>query len=126
MTDIRYGASITERFRHPRHRGTLSDPDAEAEAFNPLCGDRIRVELQVEEGMITAMRYRGDACAICLASADFLVELVEGQSCDRSLAILAEDVCAKLGCDIRPSRMQCVALPLTALRQAIDAFEARL
>jgi nitrogen fixation NifU-like protein len=122
MTDSQYGASITERFRHPRHRGTLARPDAQAEAFNPLCGDRIRIELQVSDGTITAMRYRGDACAICLASADFLVELVEGQSCARSLDILAEDVRAKLDCDIRPSRMQCVALPLTALRQAVDAL----
>jgi nitrogen fixation NifU-like protein len=122
MTDSQYGASITERFRHPRHRGTVSNPDAQAEAFNPLCGDRIRVELKISNGMVTAMRYRGDACAICLASADFLVELVEGRSSARSLDILAEDVRARLGADIRPSRMQCVALPLTALRQAIEGL----
>ena len=75
-----YGDVVLERFRHPRHFGELSAPDAAHEDVNPLCGDRLRVEIQLsgEPGApIEAVRFQGDACAIAIASADLLAELVD-------------------------------------------------
>jgi nitrogen fixation NifU-like protein len=114
-----YGDVIRERWRHPRFRGELPAPAVAAEDVNPLCGDRVRMQLRVEDGRVQAVRFAGDSCAICTASADVVAELVEGRSRVEAAALAASDVLAVLQADVRPTRMRCVTLPLTVLARAL-------
>jgi nitrogen fixation protein NifU and related proteins len=113
-----YSDVIRERWRRPRFRGELPDATAVAEDVNPLCGDRVRMMLQLENGTIRAARFLGDSCAICTASADVLAELVQGR---RGAApdVDAADLLEVLQAEIRPTRMLCVTLPLSVLGQAL-------
>ena len=117
MTPL-YSSVVIERFRHPRFRGTLPGADATAEGFNPLCGDRIRFEIAVRDGRIVTARYRGDACAICLAAADVLAEHIDGGSCADARAVTVDRIREHLANDLSPSRLACVALPVTTLADA--------
>jgi nitrogen fixation NifU-like protein len=120
-----YGEIILDRFRHPRYRGALDAPDAAHEDVNPLCGDRVRVEVRLRRGAcptIEAVRYRGDACAIALASSDLLAEMAEGRSPEAAARIEPADLLGALGAVIRPSRRRCVTLPLDVLRGALAAL----
>jgi len=117
-----YSDVILERFRHPRYAGELDAPDAAHEDVNPLCGDRIRVEVRLEGGEapeIEAVRYRGDACAIALASADLLAEMVEGRPAPEAARVDRDALLRALGAEIRPSRLRCVTLPLDVFRTAL-------
>jgi nitrogen fixation NifU-like protein len=117
-----YSDVILERFRHPRYLGELAAPHAVAEDVNPLCGDRIRIEIRLEGsagGEIATMRYRGDACAIALASTDLLAEMVEGRPLAEAARVEREALLAALQADIRPARLRCVTLPLDVLRAAL-------
>jgi nitrogen fixation NifU-like protein len=115
-----YSDVILDRFKHPRYFGELDVPDAFHEDVNPLCGDRIRVELRLDPaGGVEAMRYRGDACAISLASADLLAEMVEGRPAREALGLDRQVLLTALGTDIRPTRLRCVSLPLEVLRGAL-------
>lgn len=115
-----YGDVILDRFKHPRYFGELDVPDAAHEDVNPLCGDRVRVELRLgPRGEIEAIRYRGDACAIALASADLLAEMVEGRPAREALRVDRQALLAALRADIRSSRLRCVTLPLDVLRGAL-------
>jgi nitrogen fixation NifU-like protein len=114
-----YGDVIRERWRRPRFRGELAGATATAEDVNPLCGDRVRMQLRVEDGRVQAVRFAGDSCAICTASADVVAELVEGRSRGEAAALAASDVLAVLQADVRPTRMRCVTLPLTVLARAL-------
>jgi nitrogen fixation NifU-like protein len=114
-----YGDVIRERWRRPRFRGELAGATATAEDVNPLCGDRVRLQLRVEDGRVQAVRFAGDSCAICTASADVVAELVEGRSRSEAAALAASDVLAVLQADVRPTRMRCVTLPLTVLARAL-------
>jgi nitrogen fixation NifU-like protein len=119
-----YGSVILDRFRHPRRRGELTAPDVAHEDVNPLCGDRIRIEARLGDGsppVIDTARFRGDACAIAVAAADVLLEMVEGRPVRDAQGIDRETLLAALGGDIRPSRLGCVALPLGVLHRAISA-----
>jgi nitrogen fixation protein NifU and related proteins len=122
-----YSDTILDRFRHPRHQGELTSPDGAHEDVNPLCGDRIRVEVRLQPGSpptIEAMRYRGDACAIALASADLLAGMVEGRSPDEATRVDRETLLRALGAEIRPTRLRCVTLPLDVFRAALAAAAA--
>jgi len=116
-----YSSVIRERWRRPRFRGVLAGATVTAEDVNPLCGDRIRLALRLEGPMLAEARFTGDSCAICAASADVLLETVQGKSVADAVAVTTEDLLMILEADIRPTRMKCVTLPLSALKAALHA-----
>ncbi len=123
-----YSEVILDRFKHPRYFGELDVPDAAHEDVNPLCGDRLRVELRLDSGAeaeIEAIRYRGDACAIALASADLLAEMVEGRPAREAGRVDRDALLRALQAEIRPSRLRCVTLPLEVLRGALAGLGVR-
>jgi nitrogen fixation protein NifU and related proteins len=116
-----YGQVIRERWRRPRFRGELPGARLVAEDVNPLCGDRVRMMVELEDGRVGAARFTGDSCAICTASADVLAELATGRPAADAARLATEDVLAVLETDIRPTRMRCVTLPVGVLRRALRA-----
>ena len=114
-----YSDVIRERWRHPRFRGELPGATAAAEDVNPLCGDRVRLTVRLAGDVVEAARFTGDSCAICSASADVLAEMVQGRATAEARALEAVDVLAVLQADVRPTRMRCVTLPITVLKQAL-------
>jgi nitrogen fixation protein NifU and related proteins len=115
-----YSDTIRERWRQPRYRGDVPDATAVAEDVNPLCGDRVRMMLRLHDGRVEAVRFAGDSCAICTASADVVAEQVEGRPVAEAARLTAEDVLAVLQADIRPTRMRCVTLPIVVLQKALQ------
>ena len=114
-----YSDAIRERWRRPRYRGELTGATVTAEDVNPLCGDRVRMQVRLDDGRVSAVRFAGDSCAICTASADVLAELVEGRSRGEATALGASDVLGVLQADVRPTRMRCVTLPISVLGKAL-------
>jgi nitrogen fixation protein NifU and related proteins len=122
-----YGGVILERFRHPRHFGELPGADAIHEDVNPLCGDRLRVEVRLgADREVEAIRFQVDACAIATASADLLAEMVEGRPVRDALRLERDALIVALGAPIRASRLGCVSLPLAVLRGALGAGAERI
>jgi nitrogen fixation NifU-like protein len=114
-----YSDAIRERWRRPRFRGDLPGATGMAEDVNPLCGDRVRMQVKMADGRVSAARFAGDSCAICTASADVLSELIEGRSRAEATALGAADVLEILRADVRPTRMRCVTLPISVLAKAL-------
>jgi nitrogen fixation NifU-like protein len=116
-----YSDVIRERWRRPRFRGDLPGATATAEDVNPLCGDRVRVMVRLAGDLVEAARFTGDSCAICTASADVLAEMIHGRAAREAAALEAADVLTVLQTDVRPTRMRCVTLPITVLKQALGS-----
>jgi nitrogen fixation NifU-like protein len=114
-----YSDILLDHFRRPRNYGSLNAPDVSNEQFNPLCGDRIRLELKLAESIVSEARFKGDACAICTAAASLLTELVLGKSVEELGNIPDKRLLAALESDIQPARLQCALLPLHALREGL-------
>ena len=87
------------------------------EAFNPLCGDRIRIEVKLDNEIVTEARFKGDGCAISMAAASLLTELVVGTKISKLIS--DEQLISALQSEIQPARIQCAILPLTALRDGL-------
>ncbi|HEY7204901.1 MAG TPA: iron-sulfur cluster assembly scaffold protein [Methylomirabilota bacterium] len=120
-----YSNVIRDRFRKPRYRGAIERPDVSAEDVNPLCGDRVRIQGRLSDGRVAEVRWSGDCCAISAASADLLLEMMEGQPVSRAGELTTANLLERLDSDIRPSRMKCVALPLTVLQGALKSEVTR-
>jgi nitrogen fixation protein NifU and related proteins len=118
-----YSDVLLDHFRNPRNYGSLPSPDAVYEEFNPLCGDRIRIELEISDNRIAAARFVGDGCAISIASASMLTELILDVDIDLGAVISSEKLLSSLKSDIKPSRMKCALLPLEALRSCVKYYK---
>ena len=84
-----YREIILDHYRNPRNRGELEVPPATmAEGFNPLCGDEVRVYLQVADGIITEVGIGGQGCSISQSSASMMSTAVVGKSIDETRSVL--------------------------------------
>jgi nitrogen fixation protein NifU and related proteins len=76
-----YQEVILDHSRHPHHYGVLEEASHKAEGYNPLCGDRVTVYLQLgEDGRIADVSFQGKGCAISQASASMMTDLLKGRS----------------------------------------------
>lgn len=113
-----YKDYILDHYRNPRNFGQMDAPDATAEDLNPLCGDQIRVDLRVEDGRVSDVRFSGRGCAISQAAMSMLTENVRGLSLEDVARMPKERVLENVGIGISPARMKCALLGLKVLRSA--------
>jgi nitrogen fixation NifU-like protein len=122
---VLYSEVILDHFRHPRNYGDLPVPDVSYEAFNPLCGDRIRIELKLKNLVVENARFKGDGCAISIAAASLLTELITGADLKAIDSLSDDELMASLKSEISPTRVQCALLALGALRAGLIEFRSR-
>ena len=128
MDDL-YRDYILEHSRRPHNFGVLEAPTASHEGANPLCGDRITMQLGIRDGKVAEVAFTGRGCAISQASASLLTDEVKGMTVDAATAYRADDLLDLLGIDISPARLKCAMLSLETLGAAlaeVDGAEAPL
>lgn len=119
-----YSDKILEHAKHPRKFGRMPHPDLRFEEVNPVCGDRIRIELRMAgSGEVEAIRFSGEMCAIAKASASMLFACLEGRRPAAITDLTDEQVLGSLGGPIKSHRVQCALLPVIAFRGAIQSGE---
>ena len=120
-----YGEVIAEHWKRPRNHGALEGgADVSREELNPLCGDRLRLELRIGNESITEARFRGDACMVATAAASLLTSAIQGMPVGEARAFSQERLLGLLGGPLRPSRVACAQLVLTALHEGLKARAA--
>jgi nitrogen fixation NifU-like protein len=130
-----YQETIIDHSKRPRNKGALSEATHRAEGYNPLCGDRVTIELKLEDGRIAGVSFEGAGCAISTASASLMTEALRSktpeeaeQAFEKFHAMLTEDKlpAADLGklavfSGVRqyPMRVKCATLAWHTLRAAL-------
>ena len=123
MDDL-YRELIIDRYKNPQMRGELDPNDYSYEDDNPLCGDRIKIDVRVdEENKITEAVFNGEGCAISLASADLLVESIIGKDLDEVKELSKDDILEMLGIELGPVRIKCALLSLKVLKAGVYGLE---
>jgi len=135
-----YQEIILDHSRHPRHFGALADANHTAEGHNPLCGDRVKVYLQVDANdRIADVSFEGRGCAISVASASLMTDLLRGRSIADAeklmggfLHLVKGEDAAGLPADDReqlevmagvsafPMRVKCATLAWHAMKAALE------
>jgi nitrogen fixation NifU-like protein len=140
MTDMRalYQETIFDHYRQPRNYGRLDGANRSAEGYNPLCGDKVTLYLQVEDGVICGVRFEGSGCAIATASASLMTESLKGKSEHEALQLLDKfhamvtggattDDLGKLavlaGVREFPERVKCATLAWHTMKAALENAE---
>lgn len=139
MQDL-YRELVLDHSRNPRHFGRLDDATHTADGINPLCGDKLKLYLRVNEaGNIESSSFEGSGCAISVASASLMTEAVTGlpvQEAENCVSAVRKRLTSgELGADLTdnleklkaldgvrayPSRVKCATLAWHALRSALN------
>jgi nitrogen fixation protein NifU and related proteins len=132
-----YQQLILEHYKKPRNKGELEDHTVEVHMNNPVCGDEIKLQLQIEGDTIRHAKFVGQGCSISQAAVSIMTTLLEGRSLDDAESLAdrftqvmhgdAEaardrslgDLRALQGVSKFPVRVKCALLGFDALREAL-------
>ena len=117
-----YSATFKDHLANPRNVGELADANAVAEETNPVCGDRLRLSLRVNDNRIEAARFLAYGCAPTLACGSALAEMLEGMTIAEALRLTKQEIARAL--DGLPARKgHAAALAIETLRAALEDSE---
>jgi nitrogen fixation NifU-like protein len=122
--DDLYRQDILDHSQNPRNFGTRDQPDISAEDSNPLCGDKIRMDLRVKDGTIEDVRFTGVGCSISRAAASMLTEEIKGKTLEEVRRIGREEILEMLGIELGPVRLKCALLALKTLKVGIYGLQS--
>jgi nitrogen fixation NifU-like protein len=135
-----YQEIILDHSRHPRHFGSLADANRTAEGFNPLCGDKVSIQMKVDaQDRIADVAFDGKGCAISVASASLMTEMLMGRSVAEAESLMGgflelvkggeaeglsgddrEYLEVMAGVSAFPMRVKCATLAWHAMKSALD------
>lgn len=135
--DELYREIILDHYRSPRNRGSLEQPTASSEGDNPLCGDEVKVDLQIRDGQVTDVRFEGRGCSISQASTSMMTEAIKGLSLEevdslfemfKAMMYSSDEVDAEALGDLEalqgvrkfPVRVKCATLAWNILEEALE------
>ena len=141
-----FGEILADHHESPRNWGRVSHETRSENGFNPLCGDKVTLSLDVSEKsgspVLEHLAFEGEGCSICMASASIMSEMVQGKSCEEIQTLIdafrekmqgsesvsalpAEeseaDIVALYGVKRFPVRIKCALLPWTTLKKGLEA-----
>lgn len=144
MADTRqlYQEVILDHNRKPRNWGSLADATHKAEGVNPLCGDRLHLDVKLADEAVQAIAFEGESCAICKASASMMTTAVKGKTrgdAEQLVQEFRDMATGKLdtassphhlgrltvfsGVRDLPTRVKCAILPWHTLHAALNSIE---
>jgi nitrogen fixation protein NifU and related proteins len=134
--DDLYRRVIMDHYKNPRNRGKFEAGDTVTiDLNNPTCGDKISLQMQVEDGKVSAAKFVGEGCSISLSSASMMTDAVKGKTTEEALQMAEnfsslmkgqpvefeyEDLEALSGVNKFPARIKCATLAWNALRKGIE------
>lgn len=121
--DDLYRQNILDHYQAPRNFGTLEHPEISAEDANPLCGDKIRIDLRIKDGVVADVKFSGTGCAISQAAASMLTEEIRGKSLEEVKRIGKDEVLDMLGIELGPVRLKCALLALKTLKVGVYGIQ---
>ncbi|TDG00639.1 Fe-S cluster assembly sulfur transfer protein SufU [Paenibacillus piri] len=133
--DDLYRRVIMDHYKTPRNRGTFENEAVTVDLNNPTCGDKIQLQMQIEDGKVRAAKFTGEGCSISMSSASMMTDAVKGKTLDEALEMAEkfsslmkgepvefeyEDIEALSGVNKFPARIKCATLAWNALRKGIE------
>jgi nitrogen fixation protein NifU and related proteins len=121
VVDDLYREVILDHYKNPRGHGAIEGADAQAEGFNPLCGDEVTIYVQFgdDDETIADVKFSGRGCAISQASTSMLMEMVKGRTATEIAVLPKEELLEEVGIPLTPVRLKCALLGLGVLKVAL-------
>lgn len=119
-----YTDKVMDHFTNPRNVGEIKQADGVGEVGNAKCGDIMRIYLQVENNVITDVKFKTFGCGAAIATSSMVTEMVKGKTIEEALTISNQAVAEALD-GLPPAKMHCSNLAADALHEAIRDYHEK-
>ena len=116
-----YTDAVMEHFNNPRNVGVIDEADGTGEVGNPVCGDVMKITIDVEDDSIADVRFQTLGCGAAIATSSIVTEMAKGMSLTEAVSITKEAVAEALG-GLPPAKMHCSILATDGLKAAVDDY----
>lgn len=122
-----YREKVIDHYKNPRNFGKLDNPDIEVKESNPLCGDDVELYIKLnKDGSVANVKFSGKGCALSIAAASVLTEIISGKKLKDLKRLNKKDIMKALDLpDPGPSRIECLLLPIKALKLGLTEYLKR-
>jgi nitrogen fixation NifU-like protein len=121
-----YGAKVIDHYENPRNVGTLDETKRSVGTGMvgaPACGDVMRLQIEVQEGIIVDAKFKTYGCGSAIASSSLLTEWVQGRSVDDAASIKNTEIAQELA--LPPVKIHCSVLAEDAIKQAVLNYKEK-
>jgi Fe-S cluster assembly scaffold IscU len=121
-----YSNKVIDHYEHPRNVGSLDKGDASVGTGivgAPACGDVMKLQIKVENGVITDAKFKTYGCGSAIASSSLVTEWVKGMSVDQAMQIKNSQIAEELS--LPPVKIHCSVLAEDAIKAAIRDFQQK-
>ena len=119
-----YSDKVIDHFSNPRNVGEIPDASGTGTVGNPKCGDIMKMDIKVEDGIITDVKFKTFGCGAAIATSSMATEMVIGKSIDEALQLTNQAVAEALG-GLPPVKMHCSMLAEQAIHAAITDYQKK-
>ncbi len=116
-----YSEKVMDHFSNPRNVGELDNADGVGQVGNAKCGDIMRMSIQVEDGVITDVRFKTFGCGAAIATSSMATEMIKGKTIKEALQLTNKAVAEALD-GLPPVKMHCSLLAEEAIKAAIEDY----
>jgi nitrogen fixation protein NifU and related proteins len=121
-----YSHKVLDHYENPRNVGSLDQNDVAVGTGMvgaPACGDVMRLQIQVTNGIITDARFKTYGCGSAIASSSLVTEWVKGKTLDQASSITNSDIASELA--LPPVKIHCSILAEDAIKAAIENYRSK-
>ena len=119
-----YSDKVIDHFSNPRNVGVIEDASGSGTVGNPKCGDIMKMDIKVEDGIITDVKFKTFGCGAAIATSSMATEMVKGKSIDEALKLTNQAVAEALD-GLPPVKMHCSMLAEQAIHAAIQDYQKK-
>lgn len=116
-----YNEKVLDHFTNPRNVGEMENPDGEGQMTSKVCGDMMRVQLRIENDVITDIKFKTFGCGAAIASSSIATEMVKGKTVEEALHLTNKAVVEELG-GLPAAKLHCSMLAEQAIKLALDDY----
>ncbi len=116
-----YSEKVMDHFRNPRNVGTIDNADGVGEVGNPVCGDIMKIYLQIEDDIITDVKFETFGCGSAIASSSMATEMIKGKPISEALELTNKAVTEALD-GLPAHKLHCSVLAEEAIKSAIKDY----
>lgn len=121
---MQYSEKVWEHFENPRNVGELENPSGTGTVGNAKCGDIMKMDIQVEDGVITDVRFKTFGCGAAIATSSMATEMVKGKTIEEALKLTNKAVMEALD-GLPPVKVHCSLLAEEAIHAAIEDYQKK-
>ena len=119
-----YSEKVMDHFANPRNVGEIENADGIGEVGNSKCGDIMKMYLEVNEGVITDVKFKTFGCGAAIATSSMATELIKGKTIEEALKLTNKAVMEALD-GLPPVKVHCSVLAEEAIRSAVADYYKR-